>query len=119
MAATRTDRDHLFDSWVAFTTSLQQDAYLRNVPSDTHLELFIVFACCYHHGLLSQSSHPIGTPWVEEALHAMGQAFTLLGLPDPRLEGTHYVFCLKTLFKAWADEDPAPSHVWPINITIL
>ena len=54
-----------------------------------------------------------------EALHAVGQAFARLGLPDPRLEGTHYVFCLKTLFKAWADEDPAPSRVWPVNITIL
>ena len=53
MAATHTDRDHLFDSWVAFTTSLQQDAYLCDVPSDTHLELFIIFTCCYCCGLLS------------------------------------------------------------------
>ena len=53
MAATCTDQDHLFDSWVAFTTSLQQDAYLRNVPLDTHLEFFIIFACRYRHGLLS------------------------------------------------------------------
>ena len=28
VAATQTNRDHLFDSWVAFITSLQQDAYL-------------------------------------------------------------------------------------------
>ena len=53
MAMTRTDRDHLFDSWVAFTTSLQQDAYLHDVLSDTHLEFFIVFACRYCCGLLS------------------------------------------------------------------
>jgi hypothetical protein len=49
----------------------------------------------------------------------VGQEFSRLGIPDPRLDGTSYVFCLKTLFKAWADSDPAPSRVWPINITIL
>ena len=75
VAVSRTDQDHLFTSWVAFTADLQQDAYLRDVPSDTHLEFLIVFACCYRHGLLSRSSHPIGTQRVEEALHAMGQAF--------------------------------------------
>ena len=49
----------------------------------------------------------------------MGQAFARLGLPDTWLDGTHYVFHLKSLFKAWADQDPAPSRVWPVNITIL
>jgi hypothetical protein len=42
-----------------------------------------------------------------------------LGIPDPRLDGTSYVFRLKTLFKAWADSDLAPSRVWPVNVTIL
>ena len=76
MVVTRTDQDHLFASWVAFTADLQQDTYLRNIPSNTHLEFLIVFACRYRHGLLSQSLHPIGTQCMEEALHAMGQAFT-------------------------------------------
>ena len=75
MVATRTDRDRLFASWVAFTTNLQQDAYLRNVLPDTHLEFFIIFACRYRRGLLSRSSHPVGAQHMEEALRAMGQAF--------------------------------------------
>ena len=75
MVVTQTDQDHLFASWVAFTTDLQQDAYLRDVPSNTHLEFFIVFACHYRCGLLSRSSHPISAQHVEEALHAMGQVF--------------------------------------------
>ena len=49
----------------------------------------------------------------------MGQEFSQLGLLDPRLDGPQYVFWLKTLFKAWTDEDPTPSRVWPVNITIL
>ena len=56
---------------------------------------------------------------MEEALCAMGQEFSQLGLPDPRLDGPQYVFWLKTLFKAWTDKDPTPSRVWPVNITIL
>jgi hypothetical protein len=56
---------------------------------------------------------------VEEALHAVGQEFSQLGIPDPRLDGTSYTFRLKTLFKAWADSNPAPSRVWPVNVTIL
>ena len=53
VVVTRTNQDHLFASWVAFTTSLQQDAYLCDVPSDIHLEFLIVFACRYCRGLLS------------------------------------------------------------------
>ena len=49
----------------------------------------------------------------------MGQEFARLGLPDPRMVGPKYAYQLGALFKAWDDEDPAPSRVWPINITIL
>jgi hypothetical protein len=35
------------------------------------------------------------------------------------LDGTRYVFRLRTLYKAWADDDPAPTRVWPVTITIL
>jgi hypothetical protein len=119
VASTRADRAHLFDSWVAFADSLGCDPYLRDVPPTYHLDFFIVYACQYCCGSLSHSAQPIGAQRVEEALHAMGQEFSRLGIPDPGLDGTSYVFRLKTLFKAWADNDQAPSRVWPINVTIL
>ena len=83
VAVTQTDQDHLFTSWMAFTTSLQQDTYLHDVPSDMHLDLLIIFTCHYLWGLLSHSSQPIGAQCMEEALHAMGQVFAQLGLLDP------------------------------------
>ena len=104
---------------MAFTASLSQDPFLHDIPTDIHLDFFIVYACRYRRGLLSHSLQPVGAKRVEEALRAVGQEFSRLGLPDPRLDGTHYVFRLKTLFKAWTDEDPTPSRVWPVNITIL
>ena len=119
VASTRTDRARLFESWVAFTDSLGCDPYLREVPPTSRLDFFIVYACRYRRGSLSRSAQPVGAPRMEEALRAVGQEFSRLGIPDPRLDGTSYVFRLKTLFKAWADSDPAPSRVWPVNITIL
>jgi hypothetical protein len=119
VAATRIGRAYLFDSWVAFTASLSHDPFLLDIPRDAHIDFFIVYACRYRRGLLSRSSQPVGAKRVEEALRAVGQEFSRLGHPDPRLDGVHYVFRLKTLFKAWADEDPTPSRVWPVNITIL
>ena len=104
---------------MAFTNTLGCDPYLRDVPPNLCLDFFIVYACQYRCGSLSRSTQPVGAQRVEEALHAVGQEFSRLGIPDPRLDGTSYVFRLKTLFKAWADSDPAPSRVWPVNVTIL
>ena len=92
MAATRIGHAYLFNSWVAFTTSLSQDPHLSQVPSSLHINWFIVYACCYCQGLLSHSSQPIRAKQVEEALCAMGQEFSRLGLPDPCLNGIHYTF---------------------------
>ena len=119
VAATQIGCAYLFNLWVPFTTSLSQDPHLSQVPSSLHINWFIVYACCYCRGLLSCSLQPIRAKRVEEAVHTVGQEFSRLGLLDPRLDSIHYTFQLKTLFKAWADEDPTPSQVWPVNITIL
>ena len=87
VAATRIGRAYLFASWVAFAASLSQDPYLSQVPSPLHLDWLIVYACRYHRGLLSHSTQPVGAKHVEEALRAVGQEFSRLGLPDPRLDG--------------------------------
>ena len=92
--ATQSDRASLFTSWVAFCANLGHKPFLTNVPSDLLLDFFIVFACRYCRGLLSRSSLPVRSKCVEEALHAIGQEFARLGLPDPRLDGPWYAFWL-------------------------
>ena len=92
VAVTHIGRAHLFESWVAFTTSLSQDPYLTHVPPHLHLDWFIIYACRYRQGLLSCSMQPIESKHVEEALRAVGQEFSRLGLLDPRLDGIHYTF---------------------------
>ena len=93
VAATQIGHAYLFDSWVAFTTTLSQDPHLgRQVPSHLHIDWFIMYTCRYHRGLLSRSAQPVGAKHVEEALRAVGQEFSQLGLPDPHLDGVHYTF---------------------------
>ena len=92
VAASWIGRTYLFNLWVAFTTSLSQHPHLSQVPSSLHIDWFIIYACHYHQGLLSCSLQPIGAKHVEEALHAVGQEFSRLGLPDPCLDGIHYTF---------------------------
>ena len=117
--ATQSDRANLFTAWVAFCADLGHGPFLHDVPSTLHLDFFIVYACRYRRGVLSRSTLPVRSQRVEEALRAVGQEFARLGLQDPRLDGPRYVFRLRTLYKAWADDDPAPTRVWPVNITIL
>lgn len=117
--ATQSDRASLFTAWVAFCADLGHGPFLDNVPNDLHLDFFIVYACRYRRGVLSRSTLPVRSKRVEEALRAVGQEFARLGLQDPRLDGNRYAFRLRTLYKAWADDDPAPTRVWPVNITIL
>ena len=92
MAATWIGRTYLFDLWVAFTASLSHDPHLSQVPSFLHIDWFIVYACHYRRGLLSHSSQPVRAKHVEEALCAVGQEFSRLGLLDPCLDSIHYTF---------------------------
>ena len=92
VAATWIRHAYLFASWVAFAASLSQDPYLSQVPSPLHLDWLIMYACRYCQGLLSRSTQPVRAKCMEEALHAVGQEFSQLGLLDPHLDGVHYTF---------------------------
>ena len=117
--ATQSDQANLFAYWVAFCAVHGHRPFLDDVPPSLHLDFLIVFGCCYHHGLINCSAQPVRSKWVAEALRTMGQEFARLDLPDPRMDSARYIYQLGALFKAWDDEDPAPSQVWPVNLTIL
>ena len=92
MVATWIGQAYLYDSWVAFTASLSQDPHLSHIPPSLHIDFFIIYTCRYGQGLLSHSSQPIRAKHMEEALHAVGQELSQLGLLDPHLDGIHYTF---------------------------
>ena len=50
----------------------------------------------------------------------MGQTFSRLGAPDPRLTPLGTLdYRLASLFRAWAKADPAPSRVPPLPLSVL
>ena len=107
--ATQSDQATIFNHWVAYCHSLGHDPILTNVPFALQLDFLIVFGLQYRRGLISRSAVLVRSKRVAEALRAIGQEFARLGKPDPRMDGTRYQYRLSTLFKAWDDEDPAPS----------
>ena len=107
--AIQSDQANLFTYWVAFCAAHGHRPFLDDMPPGLHLDFLIVFRCHYQHGLINHSVQPIQSKWVAEALCTMGQEFARLDIPDPRMDGAQYVYQLGALFKAWDDEDPAPS----------
>ena len=50
----------------------------------------------------------------------MGQKFSRLGTPDPRLDSTSYVdFCLQSQFKSFEKADAPSCRVKPVPITLV
>ena len=96
--ATQSDRANLFAYWVAFCAALGHRPFLDAVAPNLCLDFLIVFGYHYHRGLINHSTQPVRSKRMAEALRAVGQEFAQLDLPDPRLDGAHYVFRLGALF---------------------
>ena len=107
--ATQSDQANLFAYWVAFCATHGHGPFLDDMPPSLRLDFLIMFGYHYHCGLINRSMQPVQSKWVAEALCAVGQEFAQLDLPDPRMDGARYVYQLGALFKAWDNEDPAPS----------
>lgn len=116
---TRTGKQNTWLVWCAFCEALEVDCYLTGVPDK--LDYFIVFGLRYRRGELSKSGNPVRVGSVTTALQAVGERFTELGLPDPRLQpGTNSLMPrLRGVITFMRNEDPAASRVWPVCLTIL
>ena len=95
---TQLDRANLFVYWVAFCAALGHGPFLHDVAPNLSLNFLIVFGYHYHQGLINRSAQPIRSKHMAEALHAIGQEFAQLDLPDPRLDGARYIFRLGAFF---------------------
>lgn len=117
--ATQTGRQNTWTIWEAFCLQHGQDPYLQSYEGEA-LDFFIVFGMRYRRGEISKSGKSVLTGAVAEALRAVGQRFTELDIPDPRLLSSGKLQPrLKSLLDSFENADPAPSRVWPVNITIL
>ena len=110
--------DRTWEIWTKFCLSLDVDPLLRDVAEPT--ALLQVFAFRTRDGRLSKSGRPVGAGTVATSLRDVGQTFSLLGSPDPRLD-THgrLDIRLTRLNKAFVKADPPPDRVKPIPLSLL
>ena len=79
-----------------------------------------MFAERYRTGKLAPRNKPVKSRTVEGALRAVGQAFTSMGAPDPRLTSSGKTeFRLARQLRGYSKADDPPSRVKPIPIQVI
>jgi len=73
----------IWDIWWNFCNALRCDPYL--LDSGDPVPILQVFAHRYQTGKISPSRAPVRSRTVGDAVHAVGQTLSSLGLADPRL----------------------------------
>jgi hypothetical protein len=90
------------------------------VGIDDPIPLLQLFAQRYRHGIIAPSGSAVRSRTVEGALRAVGQAFSTLGCPDPRLTvGGKLDLRLSRQLSAYKKQDPPPHWVKPIPLPVI
>lgn len=104
--------------WRLFCQTLGTDETLSAVPDP--ILLLQLFAQRYRDGRLAPSQRQVRSRTVEDALRAVGQGFTRMGAPDPRLTPSGTIdFRLQRQLRSYTRADPPPSRVKPIPISVI
>jgi len=105
-------------TWDAFCESIYLDPTLADCPDP--IPPLQLFAHRYRTGEIAPGGAEVRGKTVGDALRAVGQAFSVMGLPDPRLttSGTLDI-CLSRLLSAYTKQDSPPTRVKPIPISVL
>jgi len=104
--------------WQLFCVSLQADPFLQ-CGTDPIL-LLQIFAQRYRDGRIAPSGKQVRSRTVEDAVRAVGQGFTRLGSPDPRLTSNGKLdFRLQRQLSGYSKTDPPPNRVKPIPLSIV
>ncbi|CAJ1960260.1 unnamed protein product [Cylindrotheca closterium] len=102
----------VWTTWVAFCDSLTLDPGLSAVNDP--LLIVLLFGTQWRHGKIAPSKRQVRGRTAEDAMRQVGQAFSSLGLLDPRMNryapGT-MDFCWTRLLKSWKKEGPAAQRV--------
>jgi hypothetical protein len=104
--------------WEKFTLESNLDPFLRNCSDP--VPIVQVFAQRYRDGRIAPKGNPVRSGTVEDAVRAVGQAFTHLGAPDIRKDVFGEIdFRISRLFTCYKKEDSPPSRVKPVPIIIV
>ena len=111
-------QDAAWRLWTTFCQGIHVDPVLPSVRD--RLPFLLLFAQRYRTGQLSPRGLPVRSRTVEDAVQAVGQAFTGLGAADPRLTTAGDVDRrLANLLRAWHNADDPPDRVQPLTLPAL
>jgi hypothetical protein len=104
--------------WDTFCTTLHLDPLLDDCADK--IPVLQLFAHRYRSGELAPRGAHVRGKTVGDALRAVGQAFAVLGLPDPRLTPSGQLdIRLSKQLAAYNKADPSPTRVKPIPLSVL
>ena len=110
--------DRTWEKWTRFCAELNVDPQLQEI--DDPVRILEVFAVRTRDGRISKSGQPVRASTVDQTLRSVGQAFSQLGSPDPRLDHHGNLdLRLRRLIAGFKRTDPPPRRVKPIPISIL
>ena len=104
--------------WCTFCSSVNADPFMSKVADP--IILLQLFGVRWRDGRISPSGEPNRARSVEDAIRFVGQKFSSLGAPDPRLDSVgKQDFRLRRMYAAWKKEDDPPARVEPVPMIIL
>ena len=110
----------VWTTWIAFCDSIQVDPGLSTV--DDPLLIILLFGTQWRRGKIAPSKRQVRGRTAEDAMRQVGQAFSSLGMLDPRMNrfapGT-MDFRWTRLLKSWKKADPAAQRVRPLPRALL
>ena len=107
-----------WNTWLDFCDELRLDPTLANLADP--VPVLQVFALRYRTGVCSPSKQPVRSRTVEDALRSVGQTFSGVGAPDPRLTTLGHVdHRLKRMLQSFQKQDPPPHRVKPLPLPII
>jgi len=111
-------RNNMWGIWCAFCTANNLDDMLATVEDP--VPILQAFARRYRDGRLAALHNPVRARTVEDVIRGIGRTFVELGTENPRLNVYGNVDPrLSAQIAQWKQEDPPPSRVKPIPISVL
>ena len=104
--------------WSDFCTELALDPLLQDVEDP--VTLLQVYLHRYRTGVVAPRGNAVRKRTAEDALRSVGQTFTAMGAPDPRFTPQGQLdFRLARQLRYYEKQDPPPSRVKPVPVTVL
>lgn len=105
--------DSIWNVWLAFCSTISAPPHFDGIVDP--IPTLLLFAHRFRYGQISPSGTTVRSRTVEDALRAVGQAFSTLGCVDPRLTASGKLdIRLSRQLSAYKKEDPPPHRVKPI-----